>query len=243
MEVLAQFGGGAYGVVALVIGSRLVLLSTRTRALPELLVGLGVLLLAGLGYPLSAVAREVPDLSPGTRTALGATAALLAVVGVSANTAFIWVLFRRGAGWALGLVGGVALVAVAVFAAQTIAGNWGEGRLFWSVLSLLVTVSFGWAFVECGRYHGLMRRRLRLGLADPVVTDRFLLYAVATGLAVLTNVAGQAFWFLGVEMISDPLGGFLLFSLGTSSSTLMLLAFLPPRTYLEWVRARAPQVA
>ena len=46
-------------VVALVIGLRLLLLSARTRELPEFLVGVAVLFLAGLGFPFSAMAREV----------------------------------------------------------------------------------------------------------------------------------------------------------------------------------------
>jgi len=101
-----------------------------------------------------------------------------------------------------------------------------------------VTVSFGWGLLECARYHLLLRRRLRLDLADPVVTDRFRLYAAATGLAVLTNLMGSVFWWLGVEMLTHPLGGLLLFGFGTSSSVLMMLAFLPPRAYTRWLRRR-----
>ena len=63
MEVLAQIGGSAYALVALVIGLRLVLLFRRTRELPELLVGVSMLFLAGIGYPLSAVAREATEMS------------------------------------------------------------------------------------------------------------------------------------------------------------------------------------
>ena len=88
MEHLAQIGGAAYCIVAFVIGWRLIGLSARTRRLPELLIGVAVLFLAGLGYPLSAVAREVPELAPSTRGAVGASAGFLAVVGLAANTAF-----------------------------------------------------------------------------------------------------------------------------------------------------------
>jgi hypothetical protein len=243
MEVLAQVGGGAYCVVAFLIGVRLIGLSLRTRQLPELLIGLAVLFLAGIGYPLSAVAREVPGLGASSRAALGAAAGLLALVGLATNTGFTWVIFRRGVPWANALLVGVSLAAAGSFVAQCFGGGWAEGELFWSVLPLPITISFGWAFAECGRYHLMLRRRLRLGLADPVVTNRFGLYATATGLAVITNVVGWVFWALHLEMLTHPLGSPLLFVLGTSSSALMMLAFLPPRAYLAWLRRQAPEAA
>lgn len=238
MEVLARIGGSGYALVAFVIGLRLMLLSARTRQLPELLVGLGVLGLAGLGYPLSAAAREVPDLAPDARAALGAFAGLLAAIGLTANTGFTWVLFRRGVSWANVLLGAVGLSTAGLFAAQSLAGGWAGGELFWGWLPVGITVSFGWGCVECGRYHLLLRRRLRLGLADPVVTDRFRLYAGATGMAVLINLVGWVFWWRDVEMLTHPGGGALLFVFGTTSSVLMMLAFLPPRAYIARVRAR-----
>jgi len=243
VEFFAQFGGAAYCIVALIIGIRLVLLSRRTRRLPELLVGLGVLLLAGVGYPLSVVAREVPGLSDAMRGAIGVAAGLVSVVGVTANTGFIWVLFRKGVAWADALFAAVGLGAAGLFLAQTLLGDWVAGNLFWSWLPLLITVSFGWAFVECGHYHLALRRRMRLGLADATVTDRFRLYAVGTGLAVVTNLSGWVFWYREIEMPTNPIGGFLLFALGTSSSACMLLAFLPPRAYLAWVSRRNPEAA
>lgn len=243
MEILGQIGGGAYCVVAFVIGLRLLWLASRTEELPEALIGTAVLFLAGIGYPMSASARQVPALASDMRAALGATAGLFAAVGLVANTAFVWTLFRRDASWARGLLAVIALATVGLFVAQSIGGGWGQGQRFWDGLPVLITVSYGWAFVECARYHFLLRRRLRIGLADPVVANRFGLYATATGLALITNVVGAVFWHLHVEMITNPLGGLLLFVLGTSSSALMMLAFLPPRAYLAWVRARTPEVA
>jgi hypothetical protein len=96
-----------------------------------------------------------------------------------------------------------------------------------------------WAFVESVRYHGMMRRRLRLDLADPVVTDRFRLYAVATLSGVITNTIGWVFWWQGLEMLTHPVGAPLLAILGANSAVFMWLAFLPPRAYVARVRARA----
>lgn len=241
MEVLARLGGSAYAIVALVIGLRMLLLWTRTRELPEALIGISILFLAGLGYPLSAVAREATSLALPTRAALGACAGALALIGLTANTGFTWVLFRRGVTWANTLLVAIGLGASGLFVAQSLAGGWARGEQFWGWLPAGITLSYGWAFLECGRYHLLLRRRLRLRLADPVVTDRFGLYATAMGMAVIVNLVGWVFWWRHLEMLTHPIGGFVLFAFGTTSSVLMMLAFLPSRSYLARVRARAAQ--
>lgn len=240
MEILAQLGGGAFTLACLVIGLRLVLLSFRTRHLPELLVGSALFLMAGVGYPLSAVARQTPGLDPHIRAALGLLGALFVVVGVTANTTFIWMLFRRDVVWARTLLAGVAAIGVALLAAESAIGSWTTGSaFFWPWIPSTIMLSMGWGFVECAHYHGLLRRRLRIGLADPVVTDRFRLYAAATFLGLTTNAVGWVFWWEGLEMLTHPLGAPLLGILGAGSAVFMWLAFLPPQAYLAHVRARA----
>ena len=56
MELLAAAGGGAFVLVSLVIGVRVVWLAHRTRGLAELSMGLGLLLMGGLGYPIPILA-------------------------------------------------------------------------------------------------------------------------------------------------------------------------------------------
>jgi hypothetical protein len=240
MQILAQLGGGAFTLACLVIGLRLILLSVRTRHLPELLVGSALFLMAGVGYPLSAEARQSPGLAPETRAALGLVGALFVAVGVTANTAFIFLLFRRGALWARVLLSAVAFLGVGLFVAESLQGSWETGStFFWPWIPTAIMLSMGWGFIESARYHVMLRRRLRLALADPVVTDRFRLYAAATLLGLTTNAVGWIFWWLGREMLTDPVGAPLLAVLGAGSAVYMWLAFLPPQAYLARVRARA----
>ena len=240
MQVLAQLGGGAFTLACLLIGARLLLLAARTRHLPELLVGSALFLMAGVGYPLSAVARQTPGLAPETRAVLGCLGALFVVIGVVSNTAFIWLLFRRAVAWARALLAAVTAIGVALFAAESLAGSWTTGAsFFWPWIPITIMLSMGWGFVECARYHGLLRRRLRIDLADPVVTDRFRLYAAATLLGFTTNAVGWIFWWLRLEMLTDPVGAPLLGVLGAGSAIFMWLAFLPPQAYLARVRAHA----
>jgi hypothetical protein len=240
VQIIAQLGGLAFTVTCLVIGLRLILLSLRTRHLPELLVGSGLFLMAGIGYPLSAVARQEAGLTPELRAALGCAGALSVMIGVTTNTAFTWLLFRKGVLWGRALLAAVAILGSGLFVAESIAGSWETGSaFFWPWIPAAITVSMGWGFLECARYHGMLRRRLRLDLADPVVADRFRLYAIATLTGVITNAIGWVFWWLGLEMLTHPLGAPLLAALGANSAVFMWLAFLPPRAYLTRVRARA----
>jgi hypothetical protein len=244
VEILGQVGGAAFTLMSLVIGGRLCLLWARTRQLPELLIGGGMLLLAGVGYPISAIVREMPGLTDGTRTLLGALAGLAGAAGLVLSSSFTWLLFRRGVAWANALLGTLAAGAAALWLAESLTGSWaGGGALFWGWLPFLISVCYGWGFLECARYYRMLRRRAAIGLGDPVVTDRFRLYAIGTLLAVIVNVVGQVFWWRGVEMLTDPLGSLLLALLGTGSSVLMCLAFIPPRAYLERVRMRAGAAA
>jgi len=51
-RALAALGGLAFVLASLVLGIRLLALATRTRRLPEVCIGLALLLMGGLGYPL-----------------------------------------------------------------------------------------------------------------------------------------------------------------------------------------------
>src|SRR5690606_30936279 len=97
-----------------------------------------------------------------------------------------------------------------------------------------------WGAGEALVYWRRMRRRVALGLADPLVADRFLLWGIGAGAAGLGSAIGTA-----VQLVSGraPLEQ----SWVTMSSSLhglvaavaLWLAFLPPAAYRRRVRARA----
>jgi len=111
--------------------------------------------------------------------------------------------------------------------------------------------------VESAAYHARMQRRALLFLADPVVTNRFLLWTVWTGGLTLLPVAVTAvrvMELLAAIEAGASLGG----ALGSSSSGSLLairgvallvvpviavslwLSFFPPRGYRDWIRSRHP---
>jgi hypothetical protein len=238
--ILAAVGGGAFVLASLIVSLRLLALASRTRALPEFLVGLGLLLMGGVGYPLSTVAKltSPPELQAGLFVFHG----LLSLIGQSGIALFNWRVFRpeeplaRAA--ALGFMGAMS----AVYVWQAFDPGWlafaefGAGPWVWvPAFSLCV---LAWASVESLAYHRKLRKRLALGLADAVTTDRLLLWGVAMLAAFTTSALALLLRAVGVPMTGATTGLFV-GPLGIVSASAMWLAFMPPQRYVQWVVARA----
>jgi len=240
---LAALGGGAFVVASCVVGMRLVLLALRTRGLPELTMGWGLLLMGGLGYPLSAIARAAADLPLDARSAMLAANWLFNLVGMTGVAVFTWRVFRPESRWApVGVVaissGIVAADAIALATTGLAAEATGQvpPPLLRSVLGVVTLV---WAGAESLRYHLLMRRRQALGLADPVVSDRFRLWAVGMLCAASISALSLALQLVGIQMMATPGGSLVVGGMGLISAGAVSLAFFPPRAYEERIRARA----
>lgn len=110
---------------------------------------------------------------------------------------------------------------------------------FWPEL-IARTAGSVWLVTEAVRYHLLMRRRVVLGLADPVVCNRFLLWA--TG-----GVFGVAMMLTAVPPViapgsTHPLMAFDIVAFSAAGIGFCIaysLVFFPPGAYLRWVGARA----
>jgi hypothetical protein len=85
-----------------------------------------------------------------------------------------------------------------------------------------------------------MRRRLRLGLADPLVTNRFLLWGLgigAAGVGSLISVVVQQ--IAGLSMAELPALTFSNSLFGLASALLMGVAFLPPAVWRRYVQGHS----
>jgi hypothetical protein len=228
------------GGLVFLLGLRLLLLALRTRQLPELLIGLFLTLLGPAGG-LHLRLEQLPVIDDRGRGLVA-----LSLLGITAGyvilCAFTYWTFRRGVGWARALV--VILVAwlsaslyVEVNGAAFVADV--EPRLIF-VLPRLACLA--WSTCEAVRCHRMMRRRLRFGLADPVVTNRFLLYALWTGtlgLLPALRVSARVLELSHVELAWRlPL---LMFGLAAGVVMLvsMFLNFWPPKVYVRWLEARS----
>lgn len=235
----ALLGSGVLIMIAAdaIVGVRLLVLAARTRELPELLLGSSFVLMGVVGYPLSIVARR-GLFAEGTSDALltGALAAQdLACLAIYVVT---WRVFRPGARAATALP----LAAAAAFAAS-LAGGLGvgpdAGGFYYLGLGARA-VGFAWCSLESLRYAALLRRRLRIGLADPVVADRFRLWGLANT-AILAGFAVFLFGRLtGPNVAESPLVLGATSLIGIAAGTAIWLAFVPPAAYVRRIAARAP---
>lgn len=222
-------------LACLVLGARLLILSLRTRELPELCIGAGLFLMGGLGYPLMMLSRFHPDLSDGTRAAIAATHLVCSLTGNVAVAIFNWRVFRPDSAYARGLTVFITLTLLALFVGQLLSpgilayaqgagGPWLHSNYFTSFV-------YAWAGTESLRYFLMMARRARLGLADPIVTDRFRLWAIGTLSAVVISGMGLVYRALGLDFQGSAVGGITIGTLGLVTAIAFWLAFLPPAIY------------
>ena len=242
MELLAALGGGSFILASLIVGGRLLLLWRQTRALPELCMGMGLFLMGGVGYPLMIAAQLATTLPDGLRASLVGANLLCNTIGHCCLAIFTWRVFRSEARWALGLMIAIASALVLGTAYQALVRTLlavANGQPIWPWLLLVGVANLLWAGVESFVYLSAMRRRAKLGLADPVLVDRMRLWAVAITSAAITAAVAVAFESRGVNIAASALGVALIAPLGLITAGALWLAFLPPRRYTRWIAARA----
>jgi hypothetical protein len=221
-----------------VVGARLLLLALRHRRLPELAFGASFVLLGVVGYPLSISARSAPGGDGGL------LAAALAAQDLGALAIYVatWRVFRPDSVWALrgvSIAGGAFLASLLGDSFQAGVPLLRDGGAWYYLGFTARALAFVWAAAEAFRYHAMMRRRLTLGLGDPVVADRFRLWALsatAVAVAFAAFLAGRLCASDGAMsapvLIATSLAGIV-------AGVTVLLAFSPPAAYLRHVAARA----
>jgi hypothetical protein len=235
---IIQFPAGASYLLAVgVVGCRLLMLARRTRQVPERLLGLSLLLGGTLGGPLEAAALAGKgEFDPAVAGGLLVAGKLFALAALALQCTFVWRVFRPSEPWAPWLVALILVFPIAAFG-QLLAGGMassGEIPFSWFWVEQIGRVGAScWLVVEGVRYHGMMRRRLALGLADPLVTNRFLLWTLAGAASIVFMLTAVPPMFLAPHQHELLLlVDLVVFSVaGMAVSVLYLLAFLPPRAY------------
>jgi hypothetical protein len=248
MQLLGAVGGLSFVLASFVVGLRLLLLARRTRELPEFAVAMALILMGGFGYPLTATARMATVLSEATRIALFVFSLFLTWVGVVLLAVFNMRVFRPEEAWAKALVVGITLVMLGSFFLECVSPglhvatflNQGFGlRLFMSGIA----VPLCWGTYESLRYWQLLRKRVRLGLADPVVADRMRLWGIALVSACVINISTTVAALFGVDFAVAAVGALVIAPFGLLAAGSMWLAFIPPAAYLRRVsRAAASEI-
>jgi hypothetical protein len=248
---LAALGGGSFVLVSLILGPRLLAMARRTGGIPEFTMGLGLLLMGGLGYPFATLGRVVTAFPDEVRGFLVGCSALCNTLGFAALLVFTWQVFRPASLVAEVLVG-LALVGLALLipaeaawpglvesalSVEPYPGLPGNLRV---VLGLAILY---WAGFEAVWYARMLRRRLALDLADPVVADRVRLWSIAIVGASASYTTAFVLALMGIDLPAAPFGAAVIGGLGLVSAMSAWLAFLPPTGYVQWVRTRRMALA
>lgn len=231
--------------IMLGIGGRLLLAARRTRRAAEAAVGTSAAfgaLAVILGLIATSLLARNPSAFPLWAASRWAQAAGLC--GLAVGSWRIYHPDRPEAAAAAAISCATALTAAAL---RTLGGSMpppnatSTGLLLSLVASLAV---YGWATVEAFRYHRVLRRRLALGLADPVVTHQFLLWGYSGTCALATTVTGSVCLFaFGTSLSAHP-GLFAVAQLALLEAAVALwFAFFPPRFYRGLLRRRATRAA
>jgi len=244
LNAIQGLGGSLYLVVGVVVGIRLLVLAHRTRGLPELLLGLTFLLSGAIGSCLEVASMLLSGLKaePALVGMLLMIGKSFAVAGVACFMLFIWWVFRRHQRWALVPATAVIATSLVALAGMAAAGTFSSGvsqaPWFWIEFASRLA-SQCWLGLEAGRYYLPMKRRMKLGLADPVVTNRFLLWTFAAFFgAMLMATAIPPVVLEHTHPVSHA--ALVLFGLsGAAAATCYWLAFFPPEAYRQRLRARA----
>jgi hypothetical protein len=227
----------------------MLLLARTTRKLPEFCVGVGL-----FAFSLAQVSRLAfgafaarlgPEFAFGVYTLmqLGFAVAQLGLC------LFTLIAFGADSRWRWALLSGLVFlnllsrsIMVHAAAPQLLGGGASLApTAFWDPAAVAsFALAFGWMALESLRYHALLRRRMALGLADPVVTNRFFVWGAGTGVTCILVLMLMVLYIQGHTLMTHSLAASLVVTLcGIAYTVVPWLTFVPPAAYVRLVRRRA----
>jgi len=236
-------------------GIRLLTLAFRTRQSPEFWGGL-YFLGAAVGLSGRVLGSSLLATEPALANSINVIGHLAFASGTIAMTIFTVRVFHPSQKGAR-ILAWTAVAAILATSAHTLIGGYASIENSYSMVATNLARLFptSWAFYESLRYWRAMRRRDSLGLADPIVTNRFLLWSIWTGavsalplialalrlVAILALGSEPDDRLLGTELAMAMLKFVAIFFVAVAplAATALTLSFFPPATYLERVRRRA----
>jgi hypothetical protein len=246
MRVFALLCVSAYCAASWLVGLRLLRLAARTGEAPERLIGSTLLAGGAIGYPANVAALLFAGSAPDLALRIG-VASVLALGVASGGILLAWrTIYHPADAWARRLAT-LLLVLLAFSVLDRLAGydpaavalSRGRGVPRAFLLSVVAgAVPYAANTLSGLRYHAMLRKRIPLGLADPAVANRVLLWSL-TSCAVVAQYACTLAslwawrWFDPTQLTTAVVG-----SLGLSIATLLLLSFFPPPAYLRWLQRR-----
>ncbi len=242
MEESAFIGGVIAGLVSFIAGMRLIRLSFRSQKSPEFLIGM-TLFLWGLAYAcwqIPIVMANQPLTQP-----LFFAGRVFTCAATIFFASFTWIVFRSQARWAKTLVFAIAIGVLAGVVGSIAVGDW-EGvqpisKPWWWVDWAAGFVAMSWVGVEGFIHYLKARERVRQGLCDPLVCNRYLLWGITGivrtvfyGMVAFQNIEfeTQQAWSIAMDRANS--------AADITGVALVWLIFFPPRFYQRWIAGAAP---
>ena len=227
------------------VGFRLVRVWWRTRQVPEGCLGLGLVIIT-CSMPLSGVGR-VPTLALEPAGRICFSLGLVATaISLSLIVFFNYWVFRRSSRWArllmwslcMTLGAAVVYMSAANFSGDSITAIKQTMRPGTVSLMSAILLSFLWGGAESFRYRAALRRRLELGLGDPVIVNRFLLWGIANVTCSLLMIVIIGCVLSGMTILREPAPLVAIAAAGGSMSATWYLTFFAPQSYRHFIRER-----
>jgi hypothetical protein len=240
MEQSAHLISIAAGAFYLIASYRLLRLSGRTGERPELLLGI-CFAFTGQWYllynaPYFLGMEALPLL-------LEHGVEWVYAVGVVPYLLFIRSAFRPEPAWATAMVIVCTLLLFAGAAASSLGGSFSISidDPAYLIEWIGYTVPCFWMCCEGFISHAAAKKRVRIRLCDPIVANRYLLFA-CFGFCQVAACAADLIWAYGnsTEGIVSSIAIGLLGGTEIASVAALWLAFFPPLVYRRWIEAAAP---
>jgi hypothetical protein len=234
-------------VVALgTLGTRLLLMSRRTRRLPEFCLGLGFCTIV-LGIPALAAAGFGRGSAGDIRVPLAALGLGLVWTSIVAQAAFTWRSFRPGSRWAaaawaaltVGLTVNCVLCILSIRSADPTTSSFATTAPFILWVRIPLGIIYAWACTESLLSCRRARRRDVLGIGDPVVTNRFFLWFVVTAIACTNALVSTVLHLHGRSPTGDPVAAAVMGCGSGVCAVILYLVFTPPKSYVSWIAGTA----
>ena len=242
----------AYLGVAFGVGGVLLVRGHRAGEWTQWVLGLHLLLSMGIGYVLTSVGvisvefgAPLPESLLPWMVGGGYASSSL---GLCLTLDFTRRVFRPGRTGALAIAFACGLAIWAGWLGYALTGGIFHGRFvggwYWVMTGGMVATNV-WVAWEPILYFARLRKRVRLGLAEPVVANRMLLWgigSVARAVLVPAGPIGNS-WMAGLDESARLSAGAVVLvitsTLGLITGVAYWLTFQPPQAYLRWVEARA----
>lgn len=228
------------------IGARVLIRAREAGAWTDALVGCFFLSM-GLGAMPALVVKDALGASPELVPLVMAFGHFMLSFGFATLYIFVWRCFGVSTPWRKALAAAGCLALVVLYVLQGVVESFEPpGGDIVRLSALVRGGALIWALSESLRYWRLMQRRAALGIGDPLVANRFLLWCLWMGsmlgtvcVALLVRFTmpdfGTATSFVVRLTVVSAMG-----TLAIAAGASLWLAFFAPSWYTRWLSARQP---